>query len=120
MQQDKNITSIDAFIAQYPAQVQAKLEQVRQLVHELCPEAKEKIAYGIPTFVWHGNLVHFSAYKTHIGFYPGSAPLEELKYRLSDYETSKGTVRFPLDKPLPLELIKDLTLLAIERNRGKK
>lgn len=120
MLRSQNPATISDFIAQYPAEIQAKLEEMRQLVHDVCPEAEEKIAYGIPTFTWHGNLVHFSAYKTHIGFYPGSGPLEELKSRLTAYDTSKGTVRFPIHKPLPLDIIKDLTILAIERNQGKK
>jgi uncharacterized protein YdhG (YjbR/CyaY superfamily) len=112
--------NIDEFISNYPAGVQEILKKIRQTIREVCPEAGEKIAYGIPTFTFHGNLVHFSAYDRHIGFYPGSAPIAALKDDLQGYETSKGTVRFPLDKPIPYDLIKKMTKLAMERNLEKK
>jgi uncharacterized protein YdhG (YjbR/CyaY superfamily) len=111
-----NAKTIDGFISTYPPEVRAMLEQIRHTIKKTVPEAQEKIAYGIPTFTYHGNLVHFSAYEKHIGFYPGSAPIAELKDELRPYDTAKGTVRFPLDKPVPLELIKKMTLLAMERN----
>jgi len=77
------------------------------------------ISYGIPTFTLHDNLVHFAAYDTHIGFYPGSAPIEEFKEVLKPYDTSKGTVRFPLDKPLPFTLIRKIVQSAVKRNEKK-
>lgn len=112
--------TIDEFISHYPANVQATLQELRKVIHEEVPEAKEKISYGIPTFTLHGNLVHFSAYESHIGFYPGAAPIAELKAELEPYETSKGTIRFPLDNPLPYNLIRKLTSIAAERNKSKK
>jgi uncharacterized protein YdhG (YjbR/CyaY superfamily) len=114
-------TSIDEFIARFPPNIQAVLQELRTTIQQAAPEAKEKISYGIPTFTLGGNLVHFSAYEKHIGFYPGSGPVAEFANELKAYETSKGTVRFPLDKPLPLELIRKMTLFAIQRNlaRGK-
>ena len=95
-------------------------DEIRKIVKEEAPEAIEKIAYGIPTFVFHGNLIHFAGYDTHIGLYPGSGPIREFAKELSDYKTSKGTVQFPLDKPLPLELIRKITKACIERNLSKK
>jgi uncharacterized protein YdhG (YjbR/CyaY superfamily) len=111
--------TIDEFIAEYPNDIQTILQQIRETIHKTVPDAKEKISYGIPTFTFHGNLVHFSAYEKHIGFYPGAAPIAEFKDKLKEYETSKGTVRFPIDKPIPLDLIKQMTLAAVERNLGK-
>jgi uncharacterized protein YdhG (YjbR/CyaY superfamily) len=116
----KPTKDIDEFIAQYPPEAQNKLEELRQSIHQAVPRATEKISYGIPTFVFHGNLVHFSAYDHHIGFYPGSAPIKQFAQLLKPYETAKGTVRFPLDKPLPLALIRQMTLAAAERNLAKK
>lgn len=117
---DLSTETIDEFIAKYPADVQATLLKIRQTIHKACPEATEKISYGIPTFAFHGNLVHFAAYEAHIGFYPGAGPIAELATELKPYDTSKGTVRFPLDKPIPYELITKMTKLAAERNLQKK
>ncbi len=116
-QNDKNI---DEYIAAAPEHARKPLEQIRKLVHELTPEATEKISYGIPTFYFNGNLVHFAGYEKHIGFYPGSSPISEFKNELAGYKTSKGTIQFPIDKPLPLELIKKITKACIESNRVKK
>ncbi len=117
---DLSVKTIDEFISKYPDETQAILQKIRQIVHEVCPDSSETIAYGIPTFTFHGNLVHFSAYDKHIGFYPGSAPIAAFKDDLKPYETSKGTARFPLDKPIPYDLIKKMTKYAIDRNLEKK
>jgi uncharacterized protein YdhG (YjbR/CyaY superfamily) len=111
--------NIDEFISNYPTDVQTILQELRQTIHKAAPEAKEKISYGIPTFTLHGNLVHFSAYPSHIGFYPGAAPVEQFKKELSAYKTSKGTVQFPLNKPLPLDLISTITKACVQRNQSK-
>lgn len=111
--------NVEEYLANFSGETRKKLDQIRKLVKELVPEAKEKISYGIPTFTLNGNLVHFAGYETHIGFYPGSFPISELKDELKNYNTSKGTVQFPLDKPLPLDLITKMTELAIERNKRK-
>jgi len=115
----KTFATIDEFIGSYPEPVQDILQELRSVIHQEVPEAGEKIAYGIPTFTFHGNLVHFSAYEKHIGFYPGAAPIAELKSELKAYETSKGTVRFPIDKPLPYSLIRKMVQSAIRRNLQK-
>lgn len=116
----KTANSIDEFITQFPTDVQEKLQKIRQTIHETCPEAKEKISYGIPTFTFHGSLVHFSAYEHHIGFYPGAAPIAEFEEQLKPYKTSKGTVQLPLDKPIPYDLITQITKAAMKRNLERK
>lgn len=113
------VNEVDKYLSQFTGETRKKLDEIREIVKELAPEAKEKISYGIPTFTLHGNLVHFAGFKTHIGFYPGSGPIETYEYELSPYHTSKGTVQFPIDKPIPTEVIKKLTLAAIERNQKK-
>lgn len=116
----KQYNNIDEYIANFPEDVQAKLQQIRKAIVAAAPEAKEKIAYGIPTFTLNGNLIHFGGYDTHFGLYPGSAGVAEFKERLKDYETSKGTIRFPLDKPLPLDLIHDITIFCVMKNVARK
>jgi len=112
--------SIDAFISGYPPDVQVVLQELRQTIKDAAPEAGEKITYGIPTFTFHGNLVHFSAYRTHIGFYPGSSGIKTFASELKPYETAKGTVRFPIDKPLPFPLLRKIVLFRVKENLSKK
>ena len=113
--------NIDEFISQYPESTRVLLQKIRQIIHETCPDCQEKISYGIPTFTLNGkNLVHFSAYEHHIGFYPGSAPIVQFQDELTEYKTSKGTVQFPIDKPLPFDLIIKMTKAAMERNLERK
>lgn len=109
-------TTVDEYIAAFPAEVQAKLRQMRQAIAAAAPEAKEKIAYGIPTFTLHGNLVHFGGANTHIGFYPGAAGVSQFAEQLKNYRTSKGTIRFPLDKPLPLDLVRQIVAFRVVQN----
>ena len=116
---DTHITTIDQYIAAYPTQVQEMLQKVRACIARTAPEATEKIGYGIPTFVFRGNLVHFAAYAHHIGFYPGSGGIETFKKDLAGYKTSKGAVQFPLDKPIPYDLIEKITTYRVEQNRSK-
>jgi uncharacterized protein YdhG (YjbR/CyaY superfamily) len=99
------ITSIDGYIAGFPPEVQAILEQIRLTVAQAAPGATEKISYQMPTFFLNGNLVHFAAYKNHIGFYPVPTGIEAFKSELSAYKGAKGSVQFPLDKPIPFDLI---------------
>lgn len=99
------------YINGYSGIVRDKLMEMRTCIHNLVPEAEELMNYGIPTLKLKGkNLVHFAGYNSHIGFYPGSGAIAEFENRLMDYKTSKGTVQLPIDKPLPLELVKDMTL----------
>lgn len=120
MEEKKDISSIDAYIAQFPADIQEKLSAVRQAIKQAAPDASEKISYGMPTFFLNKNLVHFAAFKKHIGFYPAPHGIEAFADELSLYKSSKGAVQFSLDKPLPLELIARVTAFRAEENRRLK
>jgi len=96
---------IDEYIAAFPEAVQEILEQVRATIKKAAPHAKEAIKYAMPTFTAHGNLVHFAAFKNHIGFYPAPTGIESFEKELSRYKTGRGSVQFPLDKPMPAGLI---------------
>lgn len=112
--------NVDEYLLQFSGKTYQKLIDLKNIIEDTVPEAKSKISYGIPTYTLNGNLVHFAGYNTHIGFYPGSGPIKEFANELSDYQTSKGTVRFPLDKPLPKSLIKAMVLSAKKHNLAKK
>ena len=113
-------TPITDYILQFPPEVQEKLNQMRDAILEIAPESAEKIAYGIPTFYLNGNLVHFAGYKGHIGFYPGAEGISTFAEELSQFKLSKGTVQFPLDQTLPLELVRRITTYRKEQNLAKK
>ncbi|MCX2473991.1 DUF1801 domain-containing protein [Pedobacter sp. MC2016-05] len=110
---------IDKYIANFPTETQEKLQLVRETIKEAAPEAKEKISYAIPTFDLYGNLVHYAGYKNHIGFYPGNGGIEAFKEEISIYKSAKGSVQFPLDKPLPLDLISRITKFSVIQNLAK-
>lgn len=112
-------SDIDTYIANFPEATQIILEKVRTTIRKAAPEAKEKIGYGIPTLTLNGNLVHFAAYEHHIGFYPGAEGIEVFKAELADYELSKGTVRFPIDKPIPYSLITTIVKYRVKQNTDK-
>lgn len=107
---------IDVYIAQYPKEVQAILKKIRSTIKKAAPKAEETINYQIPTFTLHGNLVHFAAFKTHIGFYPTPTGIEKFKKELSIYEGAKGSVKFPLDQPIPYALIADIVAFRVKEN----
>jgi len=109
-------TTIDEYIADFPENVQPHLEKVRAAIRKAAPDAEEAIKYSMPTFVLNGNLIHFAGWTSHVGLYPGSKPIEMFKDELAKYEISKGTVRFPLDKPIPLGLIGKITKYCVKRN----
>lgn len=111
--------TIDDFIAAYPAPVQKMLQQLRSAILKAAPDGEECINYGIPTIKLEGNLVHFSGYKNHIGFYPGASGIRNFSKELTAYQCSKGTVQFPLDQPLPLELITAIVKFRIAENLQK-
>lgn len=112
----KKAGNIDEYIADFPVDVQLRLQKVRTTIRKAAPKAAEAIKYQIPTFVLNGNLIHFAGYQNHIGLYPGAKPIEEFEDDLSKYETSKGTVRLPLDKPIPVGLISKITKFCVKRN----
>ena len=106
--------SIDEYIGSFPDHVQVKLQQVRNAIKKAAPQAEEAIKYGIPTFILNGNVVHFGGYKNHIGFYPAPTGIELFKKEFAPYKTSKGTVQFPLDEPMPLALIEKITKYRVQ------
>ena len=110
--------TIDAYIAGFPEDVQAILQQIRRTIHETAPEATEAISYGMPTFKLHGNLVHFGAFKSHIGFYPVPSGMEAFQDELAAYKQGKGSVQFPLDKPMPLDLIRRIVDFRVQESKG--
>ncbi len=93
--------SIDHYISTFPPEVQELLQTYRKVIQKAAPEAKEKISYQIPTFTFHGNLVHFAAFKDHTSLFPGAAGVAAFKKELGDRAASKGTIQFPLDEPIP-------------------
>jgi uncharacterized protein YdhG (YjbR/CyaY superfamily) len=118
--------NIDEYIAGFPKDLQEILQKVRATIREAAPDAEETIKYQIPTFTLKGNLVHFGAYKKHIGFYPTPTGIEKFKNELSVYESSKGAVQFPLDKPIPFDLVTKIVKFRVKENleraeaKGKK
>jgi len=108
---------IDEYIAGFPNDVQEILEKIRMTIRKAAPDAEETISYQIPTFTLKGKyLVYFAAYKKHIGLYPAPRGIEKFKKELSVYEGGKGTVRFPLDKPIPCDLITKIVKFRIKKN----
>lgn len=108
--------TIDAYIAQYSAEIQEILQKIRAVIHETAPEASEKISYQMPTFYYYGNLVHFAVHKAHIGFYPAPSGIVEFSEELSVYKTSKGAAQFPLDRPIPYDLVRLITAYRVKEN----
>lgn len=118
MEQPKPET-IDQYIANFPVETQKLLEQIREAIHKAVPEAKEVISYGMPAFKQNTVLVYFAGYAKHIGFYPTGSGIEAFKEEFTQYKWSKGAVQFPLDKPLPLDLITRITRFKAERDLEK-
>lgn len=106
--------SVEEYINSFPPEIQTLLNQMRAAVREAVPQAQEKISYGMPTYFWKKNLVHFAAFKHHIGFYPTPSGTTEFAEDLLAFKTSKGAVQFPLDKPLPLDLVRRMTLFRFQ------
>jgi uncharacterized protein YdhG (YjbR/CyaY superfamily) len=110
---------IDEYISSCPVEVQPLLQQVRATIRAAAPEAEETISYQMPTFKFHGNLVYFAAFKNHIGFYPIPSGMAEFAEELSTYTTGKGSVQFPLDRPIPFDLITRIVRFRVEENLKK-
>jgi uncharacterized protein YdhG (YjbR/CyaY superfamily) len=127
MENKPDFTSIDEYIATCPPEIQRILQEIRAVVKAAAPEAGEKISYQMPTFFLNGNLVHFAAFKNHIGFYPAPTGIEAFAAELSKYKGAKGSVQFPLNQPMPLDLITKIVkyraaenLKKAEQQTGKK
>lgn len=111
--------TIDEYIAGFPADIQVILQKIRKTIKDAAPDAQEAISYQMPTFKFHGNLVHFAAFKNHIGFYPVPSGIEKFKAELSVYKQGKGSVQFPLDQPIPYDLISRVVKYRVEENLKK-
>lgn len=110
------IKTIDEYIEQFTNNIQDILKKLKSVIKEAAPESEEKISWGMPTFVLHGNLVHFATHKNHIGFYPGASGVENFKDELLEYKTSKGAIQFNIDKPIPYDLVHKIVKFRVEEN----
>ena len=115
----KGFKTIDEYIASFPPNVQTALQQTRQAIKEAAPQAKEVISYSMPAFKLNGILVWFAAFKKHIGFFPKVSAMEAFEKKLVSYQISKGTIRFPLDKPIPVDLVKEIVKFRIKEDNSK-
>lgn len=111
--------NIDDYIAQSPPEVRERLQELRRVIHKAAPAATEAISYQMPTFRLNGNLVHFAAFKNHIGFYPAPSGIEAFTERLAPYAGGKGTVKFPLDQPIPYDLVADIVTYRVQEALAK-
>jgi len=114
--QKSNFKTIDDYIKSFPEDIQKILETVRQTIKKAAPEAEEAISYQMPTFKLNGNLVHFAAFKNHIGFYPTPSGTKEFKKEISVFRSGKGSIQFPIDKPMPLSLIKKIVKYRVKES----
>jgi len=119
--------TVDDYIAGFPFEIQSVLQQIRAIIREAVPDAEEGISYQMPTYRLHGNLVHFAAFKQHIGFYPTPTGVDAFQNELAPYKHAKGSIRFPFDQPIPYDLIRKIVLFREKENlekerhkRGKK
>lgn len=114
-----NFASIDEYIATFPEDIQEILQTIRVTIHAAAPDATEKISYQMPTFYLKGNVVHFAVFQNHIGFYPAPSGIEAFEAELAKYKTSKGAAQFPLNEPLPLDLIRQVVEYRVAENLKK-
>lgn len=110
------IKTVNEYILQFPLEIQEKLQAMRKVIRDNAPDAEEKMSWQMPTFYLYGNLVHFAAHKNHIGFYPGAEGIEAFTDKFMGYKYSKGAVQFPVDKPLPFELISEIVKYRVAGN----
>src|SRR4051812_36538237 len=111
--------TIDAYIAGFPPKVRKRLQAMRATIHRAAPEATERMAYRMPTFYLNGNLVHFAAFARHVGFYPTPSAIGAFRRRLAKYESAKGSVQFPHDEPLPLDLVAEIVKFRVGETAAK-
>jgi len=119
METKPGFTSIDEYIVTFPAEIQHILQEIRATIHAAAPKATEKISYQMPTFFLKGNLVHFAAFKHHIGFYPTPNGVDAFAADLAIFKGAKGSVQFPLDQPMPLDLITRIVKYRVAENMNK-
>ena len=111
--------SIDEYILQFPPEIQERLNMLRKVIKESAPDALETISYQMPAFVLYGSLVYFAAFKNHIGFYPTASGIAAFKNELSEYKIGKGSIQFPIEKPLPYELVSRIVKFKVDENMRK-
>lgn len=114
-----NFQSIDEYIAAFPKETQKILQEIRATIKAAAPDAEEKISYQMPTFFLNGNLIHFAAFKNHIGIYPTPSGTEAFKKEIAQYKTAKGSIQLPIDKPMPLKLISRIVKFRVAENLKK-
>ena len=112
--------SVEDYIAAFPAEVQARLQELRTIIKAAAPEAEERISYQMPAYFWKGVLVYFGGFKDHISFFPTSSGVSAFEKELAEYKISKGTIHLPLDRPFPVELIKKIVIYRIEENKNRR
>ena len=112
-------TTVDEYILSLPEETQKILEEIRATIKAAAPDAEEKISYQMPTFYLKGNLIHFAAYKNHIGIYPTPSGTEAFKKQLSKYQGGKGSIRLPINEPMPLKLISQIVKFRVAENLKK-
>ncbi len=115
----KTYKDVDEYISTLPQNVQAVLQKLRQVIKEAAPEAEEVISYQMPAFKLNGILVWFAAFKDHISFFPKVSAIQAFKDKLANYETSKGTIRFPLNEPIPFDLVEEIVRFRVKENQSK-
>lgn len=119
MSNRSSATTIDEYIAEFPAETQAVLQQLRDIIHEVAPEASETISYAIPTFDLNGkHLVHFAGYEHHVGLYPTPSGMVAFAEELEPYRAGKGSARFPLGRPLPIDLVRRIVEFRVSESAG--
>lgn len=116
----KQYSTVDEYIASAPKEAREKLRDIRQVIQRYAPQAQEKLSYGMPYFSLNGRLVYFGAFKDHISLFPMASGIEPFKKELEGFDTSKGTIQFPLNKPLPLPLIQKIVKFRVQENLAKK
>ncbi len=116
---DTSIKDIDSYIRSVPEDMRDRMDQMRSIIRKAAPKATEAIKYGMPTFVFHGNLVHFAACKNHVGFYPAPSGILAFQKELVGYSCSKGAIQLPLDRPLPVKLITGIVKFRVAENQEK-
>ena len=119
MMKSNQYKTIDEYIESFPIHIQSILSKLRQTIKESAPEVKETMSYGIPTFKLNVNLVHFAAYKNHIGFYPTPSAIDKFKEELSSYKQAKGSVQFPLNKSIPFDIVKKIVKFRVKQIKNK-
>lgn len=119
MDASKKFETVDEYMATVPEKVKPLLEQLRKTIRQAAPKAEEVISYNMPAYKQHGVLVYFAAAKEHIGFYPTSSPIIAFKEKLTPYKTSKGAIQFPIEKGIPVKLVKEIVKYRIAEDAAK-